>query len=99
MDAGKLPNHVNIVLCILWHVFSLFFVSHRLGIRFNSLQGQHRFRRSYEGDTSRTMVLISSALRVREVKWGERRQRWDEGCDCERWVQGIRGQVGFIYIE
>ena len=26
-----------------------------------------------------TLVLIASALRVREVKWGERRQRGDEG--------------------
>ena len=41
MDVGKLPNHVNTVLCVivfLWRVFSLIFVSHGLGIRFNSLQ-------------------------------------------------------------
>ena len=29
------------------------------------------------------LVLIASALRVREVKRGERRQRVDDGCDCE----------------
>ena len=30
-----------------------------------------------------TLVLIVSALRVREVKRGERRQRGDDDCDCE----------------
>ena len=30
-----------------------------------------------------TLVLIASALRAREVKWGERRLRGDEVCDYE----------------
>ena len=30
-----------------------------------------------------TLVLIALALRVREVKWGERRQGRDEVCDCD----------------
>ena len=31
-----------------------------------------------------TLVLIASALRMREVKSGERRQRGDEGCGVYR---------------
>ena len=42
MDVGKLPNHVNIVLCVwlfsLVCVFSICFISHRLEFWLNSLQ-------------------------------------------------------------
>ena len=46
MDGGKLPNHVNTVLCVcdcfsLTCVFYIFFVSHKLKIRVNSLHSAH----------------------------------------------------------
>ena len=41
VDVGKLPNYVNTILCVWLFFFGVcflyFFVSHRLGIRFNSL--------------------------------------------------------------
>ena len=45
MDVGKLPNHVNIVLCVwlfsLTCIFSICFVSHKLKFWLNSLHDPH----------------------------------------------------------
>ena len=52
MDVGKLPNHVNIVLCVwlfsLACVFSICFVSYKLEFWLNSLHGLDAWSYFYE---------------------------------------------------